>query len=45
MAHVRHLPTLTLEAAKAIAAAAEAFALGQGWTVAVAVVKDRKSVV
>lgn len=38
MAHVRHLPTLTLDAAKAIAAAAEAFALAQGWTVAIAVV-------
>lgn len=38
MAHVRQLPTMTLEAAKAIAAAAEAHATGQGWTVAVAVV-------
>jgi len=38
MTHLRHLPTLTLEAAKAIAAAAEAFALARGWTVAVAVV-------
>ena len=38
MTHLRHLPTLTLDAAKAIAAAAEAFALARGWTVAVAVV-------
>lgn len=38
MAHVRQLPTMTLEAAKAIAAAAEAYATRQGWTVAVAVV-------
>jgi uncharacterized protein GlcG (DUF336 family) len=38
MTHLRHLPTLTLDAAKAIAAAAEAFALSRGWTVAVAVV-------
>ena len=38
MAHVRHLPTLTLDAAKAIAAAGEAFALERGWTVAIAVV-------
>jgi len=38
MTHLRQLPTLTLAAAKAIAAAAEAFALEQGWTVAIAVV-------
>jgi uncharacterized protein GlcG (DUF336 family) len=38
MTHLRHLPTLTLDAAKAIAAAAEAFALARSWTVAVAVV-------
>ena len=38
MAHVRQLPTLTLEAAKAMAAAAEAYAMRQGWTVAIAVV-------
>jgi uncharacterized protein GlcG (DUF336 family) len=38
MAHVRQIPTLTLEAAKAIAAAAEAHATGRGWTVAIAVV-------
>ena len=44
MTHLRQLPTLTLAAAKAIAAAAEAFAgaevfaVGRGWTVAIAVV-------
>lgn len=38
MAHVRQVPTLTLEAAKAMAAAAEAQAIRQGWTVAIAVV-------
>jgi glc operon protein GlcG len=38
MTHLRQLPTLTLAAAKAIVAAAEAFALGRGWTVAIAVV-------
>jgi glc operon protein GlcG len=38
MTHLRQLPTLTLDAAKAIASAAEAFALARGWTVAVAVV-------
>ena len=38
MTHLRQLPTLTLAGAKAIAAAAEAFALGRGWTVAIAVV-------
>ncbi|MBI4520728.1 MAG: heme-binding protein [Gemmatimonadetes bacterium] len=38
MAHVRQVPALTLEAAKAIAAAAEAYAVRQNWTVAIAVV-------
>lgn len=38
MPHLRQLPTLTLAAAKAIAAAAEAFALERGWPVAIAVV-------
>jgi uncharacterized protein GlcG (DUF336 family) len=38
MPHLRHLPTLTLDAAKAIAAAGEGFALERGWTVAIAVV-------
>ena len=38
MTHLRQLPTLTLAGAKAIAAGAEAFAVGRGWTVAVAVV-------
>ncbi len=38
MTHLRQLPTLTLAAAKAIAAAAEAFAVGRGWSVAIAVV-------
>jgi len=38
MTHLRQLPTLTLAAAKAIAAGAEAFAVGRGWTVAIAVV-------
>ena len=38
MTHLRQLPTLTLAGAKAIAAAAEAFAVGRGWTVAIAVV-------
>jgi glc operon protein GlcG len=38
MTHLRHLPTLTLDGAKAIAAAAEAFAVSRGWTVAIAVV-------
>jgi glc operon protein GlcG len=36
--HVREVRVLTLEAAKTIAAAAEAFARGRGWTVAIAVV-------
>jgi uncharacterized protein GlcG (DUF336 family) len=38
MAHLRDVRALTLEAAKAMAAAAERFALERGWTVAVAVV-------
>ncbi|HKU59875.1 MAG TPA: heme-binding protein [Gemmatimonadales bacterium] len=38
MPHLRQLPTLTLAAAKAIAAAAEAFAVERGWPVAIAVV-------
>jgi glc operon protein GlcG len=38
MSHLRQLPTLTLDAAKAMAAAAEAFAIEKGWTIAVAVV-------
>jgi uncharacterized protein GlcG (DUF336 family) len=38
MAHLRDVRALTLEAAKAIAAAAERFATERGWTVAVAVV-------
>jgi uncharacterized protein GlcG (DUF336 family) len=38
MTHLRSLSALTLEAAKAMAAAAEAHAVAQGWTVAVAVV-------
>ena len=38
MTHLRQLPTLTLAAAKAITAAAEAFARERGWTVAIAVV-------
>jgi glc operon protein GlcG len=38
MAHLRQQPTLTLEAAKAIAAAAEAFAQERRWHVCVAVV-------
>jgi glc operon protein GlcG len=38
MAHLRDVRALTLEAAKAMAAAAEGFALERGWTIAVAVV-------
>jgi glc operon protein GlcG len=38
MAHLRDVRALTLDAAKAMAAAAERFALERGWTVAVAVV-------
>ncbi|MDQ3137825.1 MAG: heme-binding protein [Gemmatimonadota bacterium] len=38
MAHLRDVPALTLEAAKAMAAAAERFALERGWTVAIAIV-------
>jgi glc operon protein GlcG len=38
MAHLRDVRALTLDAAKAMAAAAERFALERSWTVAVAVV-------
>jgi uncharacterized protein GlcG (DUF336 family) len=38
LSHLRDVRGLTLEAAKAMAAAAERFALARGWTVAVAVV-------
>ena len=38
MEYIRVVPALTLEAAKAMAAAAERFATERGWTVAVAVV-------
>jgi uncharacterized protein GlcG (DUF336 family) len=38
MPHTRAVPVLTLDAAKRLAAAAEAEALGRNWTVAVAVV-------
>jgi glc operon protein GlcG len=38
MAHLRDTSTLTLDGAKAVAAAAERFAAERGWTVAVAVV-------
>lgn len=38
MAHLRDVRALTLEAAKAMAAAAERFALERQWTVAIAVV-------
>lgn len=38
MTYFRAIPALTLEAAKAVAAAAERFASDRGWTVAVAVV-------
>jgi glc operon protein GlcG len=38
MAHVRDIRALTLEGAKTAAAAAEAYALARGWTVAIAVV-------
>ena len=38
MAHLRDVRALTLDAAKAMAAAAERFALQRAWTVAVAVV-------
>jgi len=38
MAHLREIRALTLDAAKAMAAAAEGFAAERGWTVAVAVV-------
>ncbi|MFL5496100.1 MAG: GlcG/HbpS family heme-binding protein [Gemmatimonadales bacterium] len=36
--HLREMRVLTLTAAKAMAAAAEAFALARGWTVVIAVV-------
>ncbi len=38
MAHLRDVRALTLEAAKAVADAAERFAVERGWTIAVAVV-------
>jgi uncharacterized protein GlcG (DUF336 family) len=38
MAHLRDVRALTLDAAKAMAAAAERFAAERGWTIAVAVV-------
>lgn len=38
MAHVRQVPTLTLDAAKAIVEAAEAYAGKKGWPVAIAIV-------
>jgi uncharacterized protein GlcG (DUF336 family) len=38
MPHLRQLHALTLEAAQAMAAAAERFALARAWTVAIAVV-------
>jgi glc operon protein GlcG len=38
MPHLREVSALTLDAAKAMAAAAERFAVERGWTVAVAVV-------
>ena len=38
MAHLRDVRVLTLDAAKAMAAAAERFATERGWTIAVAVV-------
>ena len=38
MPHLRQLHALTLEAAQAMAAAAERFALARSWTVAIAVV-------
>ncbi len=38
MPHLRDVRALTLDAAKAMTAAAEQFAVGRGWTVAVAVV-------
>lgn len=38
MAHLHRVPTLTLEAAKAMAAAAEAYATTREWTVAIAIV-------
>jgi uncharacterized protein GlcG (DUF336 family) len=38
MAHLRNVRAITLDAAKAMAAAAERFAAERGWTIAVAVV-------
>ena len=38
MAHTRQVAILTLDAAKAMVAAGEAYATGKGWTVAIAVV-------
>jgi glc operon protein GlcG len=38
MAHLREVRALTLDAAKAVAAAAERLAVERGWTVAIAVV-------
>jgi uncharacterized protein GlcG (DUF336 family) len=38
MAHLRDIRVLTLDAAKAMAAAAERYAIERGWTIAVAVV-------
>lgn len=38
MAHLRDVRVLTLDAAKAVAAAAERFAAERGWTIAIAVV-------
>jgi uncharacterized protein GlcG (DUF336 family) len=38
MAHLRNVRVLTLDAAKAMASAAEVFAKGQNWAVAIAIV-------
>lgn len=38
MAHTRPVPALTLDAAKAMATAAEAYATAKGWPIAVAIV-------
>jgi len=38
VAHTRQVPVLTLDAAKAMTAAGEAYATGKGWTIAIAVV-------
>jgi uncharacterized protein GlcG (DUF336 family) len=40
--HLREVRVLTLAAAKSMAAAAEAFALARGWTVAIAVPASRE---